>query len=194
MNIYSSILFIALFVSIAATSILEMQWGGVGIDDWWRNEQFWVIGGVSSHLFALCQGLLKVLGGVNTKFRVTLKGGDTNEFSELYEFKWTWLLVPPMTLLLLNVVGVLAGVSKAITDGYESWGPLLGKLFFSCWVILHLHPFLKGVMGKQDRVPTIIVVFSVLLAAIFSLLWVRVNPFTIKFDGPVLEVCGLECE
>ena len=184
----------SLFICIFATGILEMRWSGVGIDDWWRNEQFWVIGGVSSHLFALCQGLLKVLGGVNTKFRVTLKGGDTNEFSELYEFKWTWLLVPPMTLLLLNVVGVLTGVSKAITDGYDSWGPLLGKLFFSVWVILHLHPFLKGVMGKQDRVPTIIVVFSVLLAAIFSLLWVRVNPFTIKFDGPVLEVCGLECE
>jgi cellulose synthase A len=99
-----------------------------------------------------------------------------------------------MTLLLLNVVGVLAGVSKAITDGYEAWGPLLGKLFFSFWVILHLHPFLKGVIGKQNRVPTIVVVLSVLLASIFSLLWVRVSPFATKFDGPVLEVCGLECE
>lgn len=194
MNVYSSILFIALFVSIAATSILEMQWGGVGIDDWWRNEQFWVIGGVSSHLFALCQGLLKVLGGVSTKFRVTLKGGGTDEFSELYEFKWTWLLVPPMTLLLLNVVAVLAGVSKAVTDGYEAWGPLLGKLFFSFWVVLHLHPFLKGVIGRQDRVPTVVVVLSMLLASILSLLWVRVSPFATKFDGPVLEVCGLDCE
>ncbi|TVU08202.1 hypothetical protein EJB05_41594 [Eragrostis curvula] len=194
MNIYASILFIALFVSIAATSILEMQWGGVGIDDWWRNEQFWVIGGVSSHFFALFQGLLKVLGGVDTKFTVTLKGGDDSEFSELYEFKWTWLLVPPTILILINVVGVLAGVSNAITVGYESWGPLLGKLFFSFWVLLHLYPFLKGVMGKQERVPTLVVVLSVVLAAIFSLLWVRVNPFTAKFDGPVLEVCGLECE
>ncbi|KAK9011355.1 hypothetical protein V6N11_044207 [Hibiscus sabdariffa] len=47
------LVFMALFISLAATGILEMQWGGVGIDDWWRNEQFWVIGGVSSHLFAL---------------------------------------------------------------------------------------------------------------------------------------------
>ncbi|GJN38861.1 hypothetical protein PR202_gb27939 [Eleusine coracana subsp. coracana] len=194
MNIYASILFIALFVSIAATSILEMRWGGVGIDDWWRNEQFWVIGGVSSHLFALFQGLLKVLGGVDTKFTVTLKGADDSEFSELYEFKWTWLLVPPTILILINVVGVLAGVSNAITVGYESWGPLLGKLFFAFWVLLHLYPFLKGVMGKQERVPTLVVVLSVVLAAIFSLLWVRVDPFTAKFDGPVLEVCGLECE
>ncbi|MBA0761118.1 hypothetical protein Gotri_023804, partial [Gossypium trilobum] len=60
---YASLVFMGLFISIAATGILEMQWGGVGIDDWWRNEQFWVIGGVSSHLFALFQGLLKVLAG-----------------------------------------------------------------------------------------------------------------------------------
>jgi cellulose synthase A len=194
MNIYVSILFIALFVSIAATSILEMRWGGVDIDDWWRNEQFWVIGGVSSHLFALFQGLLKVLGGVDTKFTVTLKGAHDSKFSELYEFKWTWLLVPPTILILINVVGVLAGVSNAITVGYESWGPLLGKLFFAFWVLLHLYPFLKGVMGKQERVPTLVVVLSVVLAAIFSLLWVRVNPFTHNFGGPVLQVCGLECK
>ncbi|XP_072965288.1 cellulose synthase A catalytic subunit 5 [UDP-forming]-like [Typha angustifolia] len=193
-SIYASIVFMALFVSIAATCILEMQWGGVGIDDLWRNEQFWVIGGVSSHLFALVQGLLKVLGGVETNFTVTSKGGDDGEFSELYMFKWTSLLIPPMTLLILNIIGVVAGISNAITSGYQSWGPLFGKLFFACWVILHLYPFLKGMMGKQDRVPTIVVVWSILLASICSLLWVRVNPFLGKYDGPVLEVCGLDCQ
>ncbi|XP_008785840.2 cellulose synthase A catalytic subunit 5 [UDP-forming]-like [Phoenix dactylifera] len=191
---YASLIFIALFVSIAATGILEMQWGGVSVDDWWRNEQFWVIGGVSSHLFALFQGLLKVLAGVDTDFTVTSKGGDDEEFAELYLFKWTSLLIPPLTLLILNIIGVVAGVSNAITSGYESWGPLFGRLFFAFWVIMHLYPFLKGMMGKQDRVPTIVIVWSILLASICSLLWVRVNPFTSKYDGPVLEVCGLNCD
>ncbi|CAA2972526.1 cellulose synthase A catalytic subunit 2 [UDP-forming]-like [Olea europaea subsp. europaea] len=190
---YASIVFMALFISIAATGILEMQWGGVGIDDWWRNEQFWVIGGASAHLFALFQGLLKVLAGVNTNFTVTSKAGDDGEFSDLYLFKWTSLLIPPMTLLIINIIGILVGVSNAINNGYESWGPLFGKLFFSLWVIVHLYPFLKGFMGKQDRLPTIIVVWSILLASIFSLLWVRINPFLSK-DGIVLEVCGLDCD
>nr|DAD40080.1 TPA_asm: hypothetical protein HUJ06_014403 [Nelumbo nucifera] len=190
---YASIIFMALFISIAATGILEMQWGGVQIDDWWRNEQFWVIGGVSAHLFALFQGLLKVLAGVNTNFTVTSKAGDDGEFSELYLFKWTSLLIPPMTLLIINIIGVVVGVSDAINNGYESWGPLFGKLFFAFWVIVHLYPFLKGLMGKQDRVPTIIVVWSILLASIFSLLWVRINPFLAK-GGIVLEVCGLNCD
>ena len=89
---------------------------------------------------------------------------------------------------------VIAEVSNAINNGYESWGPLFGKLFFAFWVIVHLYPFVKGMLGKQDRAPTIIVVWSVLLASICSLLWVRVNPFLAKNDGPVLEVCGLDCD
>ncbi|KAF7840058.1 cellulose synthase A catalytic subunit 6 [UDP-forming]-like isoform X1 [Senna tora] len=143
---YASLVFMALFISIAATGILEMQWGGVGIDDWWRNEQFWVIGGVSSHLFALFQGLLKVLAGVNTNFTVTSKAADDGEFSELYIFKWTSLLIPPTTLLIMNIVGVVVGISDAINNGYDSWGPLFGRLFFALWVILHLYPFLKGLL------------------------------------------------
>ncbi|XP_073063953.1 cellulose synthase A catalytic subunit 5 [UDP-forming]-like isoform X2 [Primulina eburnea] len=190
---YASILFMALFISIAATSILEIQWGRVGIDDMWRNEQFWVIGGVSAHFFALIQGLLKVLAGVNTNFTVTSKAADDGEFSDLYLFKWTSLLIPPLTLMIINIIGVIVGISDAISNGYESWGPLFGRLFFAIWVILHLYPFLKGFMGRQNRIPTIIVVWSILLASIFSLLWVRINPFLSR-DGIILEVCGLNCD
>jgi cellulose synthase A len=189
---YAGILFMLMFISIAVTGILEMQWGGVGIDDWWRNEQFWVIGGASSHLFALFQGLLKVLAGVNTNFTVTSKAADDGAFSELYIFKWTTLLIPPTTLLIINIIGVIVGVSDAISNGYDSWGPLFGRLFFALWVIVHLYPFLKGMLGKQDKMPTIIVVWSILLASILTLLWVRVNPFVAK-GGPVLEICGLNC-
>ncbi|KAI3473473.1 hypothetical protein Pfo_031005 [Paulownia fortunei] len=189
----ASMWFLSLFICIFATSILEMRWSGVGIDDWWRNEQFWVIGGVSAHLFAVFQGLLKVVAGIDTNFTVTSKAGDDDEFSELYALKWTTLLIPPTTLLILNLIGVVAGVSNAINNGYESWGPLFGKLFFAFWVIAHLYPFLKGLLGRQNRTPTIIVVWSILLASIFSLLWVRIDPFLAKSDGPVLEECGLDC-
>ncbi|CAN6222897.1 unnamed protein product [Urochloa humidicola] len=189
----ASIWFMALFICIFVTGILEMRWSGVAIDDWWRNEQFWVIGGVSSHLFAVFQGLLKVLAGIDTSFTVTSKAGDDEEFSELYTFKWTTLLIPPTTLLLLNFIGVVAGVSNAINNGYESWGPLFGKLFFAFWVIVHLYPFLKGLVGRQNRTPTIVIVWSILLASIFSLLWVRIDPFLAKSDGLVLVECGLDC-
>ncbi|KAG9445768.1 hypothetical protein H6P81_011896 [Aristolochia fimbriata] len=189
----ASIWFMALFLSIIATGVLELRWSGVSIQDWWRNEQFWVIGGVSAHLFAVFQGFLKVLGGVDTNFTVTAKAAEDSDFGELYLFKWTTLLIPPTTLLILNMVGVVAGVSDAINNGYNSWGPLFGKLFFAFWVIVHLYPFLKGLMGRQNRTPTIVVLWSVLLASIFSLLWVRIDPFLPKQTGPILRQCGIEC-
>ncbi|KAG7014602.1 Cellulose synthase A catalytic subunit 4 [UDP-forming], partial [Cucurbita argyrosperma subsp. argyrosperma] len=188
----ASVWFMALFLSIIATAVLELRWSEVSIEDLWRNEQFWVIGGVSAHLFAVFQGLLKVLGGVDTNFTVTAKAADDTEFGELYLFKWTTLLIPPTTLIILNMVGVVAGVSDAINNGYGSWGPLFGKLFFAFWVIVHLYPFLKGLMGRQNRTPTIVVLWSVLLASIFSLVWVRIDPFLPKQTGPVLKQCGVD--
>ncbi|KAG6740857.1 hypothetical protein POTOM_056326 [Populus tomentosa] len=146
---FASLFFIALFLSIFSTGILELRWSGVSIEEWWRNEQFWVIGGVSAHLFAVVQGLLKVLAGIDTNFTVTSKATDDDDFGELYAFKWTTLLIPPTTILIINLVGVVAGVSDAINNGYQSWGPLFGKLFFAFWVIVHLYPFLKGLMGGK---------------------------------------------
>ncbi|KAF7127029.1 hypothetical protein RHSIM_Rhsim11G0083600 [Rhododendron simsii] len=189
---YASIVFMALFISITATSILEMQWGGVTLDDWWRNEQFWLISGVSSHFFALFQGLLKALTGVDANITVASKDGGNGKSLELHLFKWTSLLIPPMTLLIINVIGVIVGVADAVNNGYDTWGLLFGKFFFALWVILHLYPFLKGLMGEQAGVPTIVVVWTILLASIFSLLWVRIDPFLPKGDI-VLEVCGLDC-
>ncbi|CAM6029283.1 unnamed protein product [Sphagnum balticum] len=189
----ASLWFISLFISIFATGILEMRWSGVGIDEWWRNEQFWVIGGVSAHLFAVFQGLLKVFAGIDTNFTVTSKCSEDASFGELYAFKWTSLLIPPTTLLIINLVGVVAGISDAINNGYQSWGPLFGKLFFAFWVIVHLYPFMKGLMGRQNRTPTIVIVWSILLASIFSLLWVRIDPFLAKVNGPNLQQCGINC-
>ncbi|KAM0920720.1 hypothetical protein ACQ4PT_007294 [Festuca glaucescens] len=192
---YAGLFFILMFASIMATGILELQWSGVGIEDWWRNEQFWVIGGTSAHLFAVFQGLLKVLAGIDTNFTVTSKANDEDgDFAELYVFKWTSLLIPPTTVLVINLVGMVAGISYAINSGYQSWGPLFGKLFFSIWVILHLYPFLKGLMGKQNRTPTIVIVWSILLASIFSLLWVKIDPFITDTQKAIaMGQCGVNC-
>ncbi|XP_021827640.1 cellulose synthase A catalytic subunit 1 [UDP-forming] [Prunus avium] len=192
---FASMWFILLFVSIIATGILELRWSGVSIEDWWRNEQFWIIGGTSAHLFAVFQGLLKVLAGIDTNFTVTSKASDEDgDFAELYVFKWTSLLIPPTTVLLVNMVGIVAGVSYAINSGYQSWGPLFGKLFFALWVVAHLYPFLKGLLGRQNRTPTIVIVWSILLASIFSLLWVRIDPFTKDATKAASNgQCGINC-
>lgn len=52
---------------------------------------------------------------------------------------------------------------------------------------------LERTLGRHNRTPTIIIVWSILVASIFSLLWVRIDPFLAKSDGPILEECGLDC-
>lgn len=194
--------FLSLFICIFSTSVLEMRWGGVTVDEWWRNEQFWVIGGVSAHLFAVFVGLFKVFTGVNPSFIVTsssrVVGDDDNDNKEhsemMFGLKWTTLLIIPTTLLILNIIAIVAGVSHAINNGFQLWGSLIGKLLFSLWVILHLYPFLKGMTGRHNnRTPTIVLVWSILLASFFSVLWVKIDPFLPKSDGPILEECGLDC-
>ncbi|KAI4323772.1 hypothetical protein L6164_023351 [Bauhinia variegata] len=185
--------FLSVFICIFATSVLEMRWSGVTIDEWWRNQQFWVIGGVSAHIFALFVGIIKVIAGINANFIVKSKKDHDKEFAEIFTLKWTTLLILPTTLLILNLVAIVAGVSYAINNGFDSWGPHLGKLFFSFCVIAHLYPFLKGILGRHNRTPTIILVWSILLASIFSVLWVKLHPLLPKSKGPYLEECGLDC-
>ncbi|PPR89882.1 hypothetical protein GOBAR_AA30803 [Gossypium barbadense] len=130
----ASVLFLGLFLSIIVTAVLELRWSGVSIEDLWRNEQFWVIGGVSAHLFAVFQGFLKMLAGIDTNFTVTAKAAEDAEFGELYIVKWT-------------------------------------------------------------TTPTIVVLWSVLLASVFSLVWVRINTFINTVDSTtVAQTCtSIDC-
>lgn len=121
------------------------------IDEWWRNEQLWFIERcVSPAICCLSRTVCsKVLAGIRTNFFLTSKASDEDgDFVEPYMFKWTALLVPRTTLIIIiNLVGVTAGVSNAINNDHQSWGPFFGMLFLAFWVIVHLHPFLKGLMG-----------------------------------------------
>eukprot|EP00850_Spirogloea_muscicola_P019828 SM000200S05818 [mRNA] locus=s200:10584:20474:- [translate_table: standard] len=172
--------FLALFLAIFATAILEIRWSGVSLEEWWRNEQFWVIGGTSAHLAAVLQGLLKVFAGVDIHFTLTSKGADAeDEFAELYVIRWTWLFLVPLTIIIVNCFAILAGIAQTINKAAPNWGELLGKLFFSVWVLLHLYPFAKGLMGRSQRLPTIVLVWSMLLSIILSLLWARLRELVV---------------
>ncbi|CAI7772651.1 unnamed protein product [Closterium sp. NIES-53] len=189
--------FLALFLSIFATALLEIRWSGVSLEEWWRNEQFWVIGGTSAHFAAVMQGLLKVVAGVEVHFTLTSKASQDmeDELAELYTVRWTWLFLIPLTIIIVNAFAILAGVAHAINNwqstdssisGYghpikaptsnaDQIGQLVGQVFFSVWVLLHLYPFTKGLMGRSSRMPTLVIVWAMLLAIVLSLLWARIS-------------------
>jgi len=166
-------------VTLCLLALLEIKWSGITLHEWWRNEQFWVIGGTSAHPAAVLQGLLKVIAGVDISFTLTSKsGGDDvdDEFADLYIVKWTSLMIPPIVIMMVNLIAIAVGFSRTIYSEIPQWSKLLGGVFFSFWVLAHLYPFAKGLMGRRGRTPTIVFVWAGLLSITISLLWVAINP------------------
>ncbi|KAF3679346.1 Cellulose synthase-like protein D2 [Capsicum annuum] len=169
---------LAITLTLCALAVLEIKWSGIALEEWWRNEQFWLIGGTSAHLAAVLQGLLKVIAGIEISFTLTSKSAadDDDEFADLYIIKWTSLMIPPIVIMMTNLIAIAVGVSRTIYSTLPQWSRLLGGVFFSFWVLTHLYPFAKGLMGRRGRTPTIVFVWSGLIAITISLLWVAINP------------------
>lgn len=170
---------LAITLTLCILAMLEIKWSGIGLEEWWRNEQFWVIGGTSAHIAAVLQGLLKVIAGIEISFTLTSKSaGDDidDEFADLYLFKWTSLMILPITIMLTNLIAIAVALCRTVYSIIPQWSRLIGGVFFSFWVLAHLYPFAKGMMGKRGRTPTIVFVWSGLIAISISLLWVSIKP------------------
>ncbi|KAH0470672.1 hypothetical protein IEQ34_000395 [Dendrobium chrysotoxum] len=166
-------------ITLCLLAVLEVKWSGIELEEWWRNEQFWLIGGTSAHLAAVLQGLLKVIAGIEISFTLTSKSAgdeEDDDFADLYLVKWTSLMIPPITIMLVNLIAIAVGVSRTIYSVVPQWSKLIGGVFFSLWVLAHLYPFAKGLMGRRGKTPTIVFVWSGLIAITISLLWVAINP------------------
>ncbi|KAH7858138.1 hypothetical protein Vadar_020379 [Vaccinium darrowii] len=89
-------------VTLCPISLLEVKWSGIALEEWWRNEQFWVIGGSSAHLVAVMQWLLKVIAGIEISLKLT-----TKSTAEDGVVKWTSLFLIPLTYIVVNLVALI---------------------------------------------------------------------------------------
>ncbi|KAK9272422.1 hypothetical protein L1049_002795 [Liquidambar formosana] len=141
-------------VTLCMLAVLEIRWSGIELEEWWRNEQFWLIGGTSAHLAAVLQGLLKVIAGIEISFTLTSKsGGDDvdDEFADLYVVKWTSLMIPPITIMMTNLIAIAVGISRTIYSVLPQWSRLLGGVFFSFWVLAASLPLRQRSNGKKRK-------------------------------------------
>ncbi|CAH2034867.1 unnamed protein product [Thlaspi arvense] len=165
-------------LSLCGLAVLEVKWSGISLEEWWRNEQFWLIGGTSAHLVAVLQGLLKVIAGVEISFTLTSKSSgdeEDDDFADLYLFKWTSLMIPPLTIIILNIVAILFAFCRTVFSDNPQWSNLVGGTFFAVWVLVHMYPFAKGLMGRTGKTPTVVYVWSGLIAICLSLLYVTIK-------------------
>ncbi|KAF6153328.1 hypothetical protein GIB67_003518 [Kingdonia uniflora] len=179
LNVTFLVYLLLITICLIMLAILEVKWSGIALEEWWRNEQFWLISGTSAHLAAVLQGLLKVIAGIEISFTLTTKsGGDENEdmYADLYLVKWTSLMIPPIVIALVNIIAIAVAFSRTIYSSVPQWSKFIGGAFFSFWVLSHLYPFAKGLMGRRGKTPTIVFVWSGLIAITLSLLWTSISP------------------
>ncbi|KAK3020559.1 hypothetical protein RJ639_046909 [Escallonia herrerae] len=180
LNVTFLSLLLVMTLTLCMLAALEIKWSGITLHDWWRNEQFWLIGGTSAHPAAVIQALLKVIAGYDTSFTLTSKPATPDdvddEFAELYAFRYTSLMIPPVTIILLNITAIAMGTFRTFYSPFPEWSKLLGGVFFSFWVLSHLYPFGKGLMGRKGKIPTIVYLWATLICIVVSLLFSFINP------------------
>uniref|UniRef100_A0A0D9X6Y9 Uncharacterized protein n=1 Tax=Leersia perrieri TaxID=77586 RepID=A0A0D9X6Y9_9ORYZ len=179
LNVAFLLYLLTITITLIALGVLEVKWSGIALEDWWRNEQFWLISGTSAHLYAVVQGLLKVMAGIEISFTLTAKAAaDENEdiYADLYIVKWSSLLIPPITIGMINIIAIAFAFARTVYSDNPRWGKFIGGGFFSFWVLAHLYPFAKGLMGRRGKTPTIVFVWSGLISITVSLLWVAISP------------------
>ncbi|GFP94342.1 cellulose synthase-like protein d1 [Phtheirospermum japonicum] len=181
----ATFLFYVLLITLTLTliSLLEVRWSGIGLEEWWRNEQFWVIGGTSAYLAAVLQGLLKAITGIEIKPKPTTSQStgenavdDIDIYADLHAVKWTNLFIMPLIIIIVNLVALVIGFATTVYSVIPEWSKLFREAFFCFWVLAHMYPFAKGLMGRKGKVPTIIYVWAGLISITVSLLWIIIKP------------------
>uniref|UniRef100_A0A0A0KT82 Uncharacterized protein n=1 Tax=Cucumis sativus TaxID=3659 RepID=A0A0A0KT82_CUCSA len=159
--------------------IIEIKWSGMTIANWWREKQVCVIWATSSFPVAVLQGLVKFITGVDishtlTPKLATLKDGD-DEFADLYVVKWSFMMIPPITIMLVNTIAIAVGIARALYSPHPEWSKLVGGVSYSFWVLCHFHPFAKGLMGRRSRALNLFYVWSGLVSIIVLLMGIYIT-------------------
>ncbi|KAK9162589.1 hypothetical protein Syun_003491 [Stephania yunnanensis] len=131
-----------------------------------------------AHLAAVLQGPLKVIAGIEISFTLTSKSTAEDEddiYSDLYVVKWTSLFIVPLTIMVINVVALVLKFSRTVYSVIPQWNKFFGGAFFSFWVLAHLYPFVKGLLGRKGKLPTIVYVWTGLVTITVSLLWISIS-------------------
>ncbi|KAJ6739530.1 CELLULOSE SYNTHASE-LIKE PROTEIN D4 [Salix koriyanagi] len=105
------------------------------------------------------------------------EGDDVDDiYADLYLVKWTSLMIPPIVIAMTNIIAMAFAFIRTIYSTVPQWSKFVGGAFFSFWVLAHLYPFAKGLMGRRRKTPTIVFVWSGLIAITISLLWIAISP------------------
>lgn len=167
----SFFLFALLAISAYGYSMVEYIWVVGSLKRWWNEQRMWMIKGVSAYLFALTEVAGKMIGVSEVGFEVTNKVVDSEAAkryeAEIFEFGVASpLLAPLATLVVINLMSVISGLSRILREGYSAFECMTLQLILSSFLVINGYPILEAMFLRKDkgRIPTSITIFSTLVA------------------------------
>ncbi|XP_062189873.1 putative mixed-linked glucan synthase 1 [Phragmites australis] len=163
---------ITIIAMIHVIGMFEVKWASITLLDWYRNEQFYMIGATGVYPTAVLYMALKLITGKGIYFRLTSKqtvACSNDKFADLYVVRWVPLLIPTIAVLVANVGAVGVAIGKAATWGFfteQARHAMLGMVF-NVWILVLLYPFALGIMGQWGKKPaTLFVVLVMTIGAV----------------------------
>ncbi|CAM0908138.1 unnamed protein product [Alopecurus aequalis] len=161
---------------------LEIKWAGITWLDYWRNEQFFMIGSTSAYPMAVLHMVVNLLTKKGIHFRVTSKQttADTNDkFADLYDMRWVPMLIPTVVVLIANVGAIGVAMGKTVVY-MEVWTMAQKRhaalgLLFNVWIMVLLYPFALAIMGRWAKRPAILIVLLPVAFVLVCLVYVSVH-------------------
>ncbi|XP_062188531.1 probable mixed-linked glucan synthase 3 [Phragmites australis] len=179
---------ILIILMIHMIRAFDIKWAGIAWTDWWRNEQFFMIGATSAYPTAVLYMLIKLITGKGIQFRITSKQTTTDgdgKLADLYVFRWVPLLIPTIVVFVANVgaIGVALGkviVFNGVWVSVQVRHAALG-LLFNIWIMALLYPFALAVLGWRGKKPTILVILLPIAFVAVALAYVAVHSLLVNF-------------
>ncbi|KAM0915955.1 hypothetical protein ACQ4PT_010485 [Festuca glaucescens] len=164
--------------TLLVIAVLEVKWAGVTVFEWFRNGQFWMTASCSAYLQAVFQVLIKVIFQRDISFKLTSKlpTGDEKKdpYADLYVVRWTPLMITPIIVIFVNIIGSAVAFAKVLDGEWTHWLKVAGGVFFNFWVLFHLYPFAKGILGKHGKTPVVVLVWWAFTFVITAVLYINI--------------------
>ncbi|KAK3127016.1 hypothetical protein QOZ80_7AG0566960 [Eleusine coracana subsp. coracana] len=174
--------FLGVIVMIHVIGWLEIKWSGITWLDYWRNEQFFMIGSTSAYPAAVLHMAVNLLTKKGIHFRVTSKqttADNNDKFADLYDFRWVPMLFPSLVVLIFNVGAIGVALGKTVVY-FGVWTAARKKhaamgLLFNIWVVFLLYPLAQAIMGRWAKRPIILIVLLPVIIVLFAVLYVGLH-------------------
>lgn len=184
---------IIVIAMIHVIGMFEIMWAGITWLDWWRNEQFFMIGSVTAYPTAVLHMVVNLLTKKGIHFRVTTKqpvADIDDKYAEMYEVHWVPMMVPAVVVLFSNILAIGVAIGKSVLY-MGTWSAAQKRhgalgLLFNMWIMVLLYPFALAIIGRWAKRTGILFILLPIAFLSTALMYIGIHTFLLHFFPSML--------